>query len=291
MPSTSITDQVIQDIRAENPRTQHVLRRMVHHLHAFVQDVQPTQNEWETAIDFLTRTGQACHPKRQEFILLSDVLGVTMLVDALQHAHDIPDATESTVQGPFHAPSPPMEMGSHLAQGPERERGETTHVQGRVKDAVTHQPIAQATMEVWQSDDLGLYDVQQQRNTTTPNLRGTFVTGADGTYCFSTIKPASYPVPTDGPVGEYLRTAGRNAMRPAHIHFRVQAPGYQSLVTHIFVRGDPHLRSDAVYAVKDSLIVDFQQQRQTDDTNEDSDYHVKFDIGLTKIPHDDGIQQ
>ena len=276
----SLTNQVIQGIQAENPRTQHVLRRMVHHLHAFIQDVQPTQDEWATAIDFLTRTGQACNDKRQEFILLSDVLGVTMLVDALQHAdaNDNPAATETTVQGPFHAPSEFMEMGSNLAQGPERERGEAALVQGVVRDAATKQPIAQASIEVWQSDDLGFYDLQQQEQDA-PNLRGTFQTDSDGKYNFSTIKPASYPVPTDGPVGEYLRAAGRKPMRPAHVHFRVQAPSYHTLVTHIFVKGDPYLDSDAVYAVKNSLIVEFQKQ------SDDDKYQVDFDIGLTKA-HD-----
>ena len=277
----SLTDQVMQGIQAENPRTQHVLRRLVHHLHAFVKDVQPTQAEWATAVDFLTRTGQACHDKqRQEFILLSDVLGITMLVDALQHQHDAPYATESTVQGPFHAPSPRLDMGCHLARGPERDRGATTIVQGSVQDALTQQPIADASMEVWQSDDLGFYDLQQ--DTTTTNLRGTFTTGADGAYHFYTIRPASYPVPTDGPVGEYLRAAGRQAFRPAHIHFRVQAAGYQTLVTHIFVQGDPYLQSDAVYAVKDSLIVEFQKQKQTNNDN-NVKYHVDFDIGLTAL--------
>eukprot|EP00977_Amphora_coffeiformis_P000711 scaffold152_cov163-Amphora_coffeaeformis.AAC.9 len=208
-----------------------------------------------------------------------------MLVDALQHVHDPAAATESTVQGPFHAPSPRMEMGSHLAQGLERERGETTRVHGVVKDAVTHQPIAHASLEVWQSDDLGMYDLQQPDTTTTrpTNLRGTFETGADGIYHFSTIKPASYPVPTDGPVGEYLRAAGRHAMRPAHIHFRVKAPGYQTLVTHIFVQGDPYLKSDAVYAVKDSLIVDFQKRTSDGDDGDGDMYRVDFDILLTSI--------
>lgn len=276
---SSITDQVIDGIQSDDLRTRHVLRRMVHHLHAFIQDVQPTQDEWATAIDFLSRTGQKCDDIRQEFILFSDVLGVTMLVDALQHAgvaNDNPAATETTVQGPFHAPSELMPMGSNLAQGPERERGESTFVHGTVRDATTKQPIGQASIEVWQSDDLGLYDLQQKGRDESPNLRGTFQTGSDGKYHFHTIKPASYPVPTDGPVGEYLRAAGRHAMRPAHIHFCVQAPGYQTLVTHIFVRGDTYLDSDAVYAVKDSLIVDFQRQQEGDR------YQVDFDIGLTR---------
>ena len=279
----NLTQQVIDRIQSSNPRTQYILRRLIHHLHAFVKDVQLTEDEWATAIDFLTRTGQKCNDKRQEFILLSDVLGVTMLVDSLQHpatanndGNSAQSVTETTVKGPFYAPSFPMELGANIAQGPEQNRGEKTIVQGVVKDAVTGQPIAQAKVDVWQSDDRGNYDIQQpemQNNKT--NLRGHFYTGPDGKYSFCTIKPASYPIPTDGPVGEYMKAAGCRIIRPAHIHFQIDAPGYDRLVTHLFVKGDPHLEADPVFGVKDSLIVDFVNKN-------DGTYQVDYDFGLTR---------
>ncbi len=275
-----ITNQVLERLHAENPRTEEILRQLIVHLHSFVTITQLTSEEWSTAIDFLTRTGQKCDIQRQEFILLSDVLGVSMLVDSIQHQSQpttMPNATESTVQGPFHAPSNPATMGDHLAKGPERTRGEPTIVRGVVRDAVSGRPIENATLDVWQSDDLGRYDVQISK---TKNLRATFTTNADGQYNFRTIKPASYPVPTDGPVGELLEVMGRHPMRPAHIHFLVQAPGYSRLVTHLFVKGDPYLESDAVFGVKDSLIVEFVKKNGV--------YEVDFDVIL--VPQCNAMQ-
>jgi len=264
--SATLTEEVLDHIQAENPRTQEILQHLVHHLHAFIKEVKPTADEWFTAIDFLTRTGKKCDEKRQEFILLSDVLGVSMLVDSIEKSvvkEQFPKATESTVQGPFHAPSDPATMGDQLAKGPEQERGAPTIVRGFVQDAATGEPIENAKIDVWQSDDLGNYDLQIKDSDLEKNLRATFTTGDDGRYWFRTIKPASYPVPTDGPVGELLRAMGRHPMRPAHIHFMVDRPGYQRLVTHLFVKGDPYLESDAVFGVKDSLIVDFTKNTET----------------------------
>jgi hydroxyquinol 1,2-dioxygenase len=318
-PSNSITQQVLERLQAETPRTQEILQKLVNHLHALIQDVQPTQDEWFTAIDFLTRTGQKCDDTRQEFILLSDVLGVSMLVDSIHsssspknttnddaaktkpnHHPLFPKATESTVQGPFHVPSDPAQMGDQLAKGPEQARGAPTRVSGVVHDAATGQPIPNASIDVWQSDDRGQYDLQQQDAPhqlleKKKNLRATFTTSQDGRYWFRTIRPASYPVPTDGPVGELLHAMGRHAMRPAHIHFMVEAPGYRRLVTHLFVKGDPYLDSDAVFGVKESLIVEFQKESATTTTTDDggggsvTGYQVEFDVGL--VPKtSDGMQ-
>ena len=250
----ALTDLVISRIKAENSRNQEVLTKLVKHLHAFVKDVEPTEAEWFTAIKFLTQTGQKCDDKRQEFILFSDVLGVSMLVDAINHRSKS-SITETTVKGPFHAAAQRYEAGENIARGSEAERGEATVVRGRVLTS-DGKPIANATLDVWQSDDIGYYDVQDV-NQPQMNLRGIFTTNAQGEFWFRTIKPAAYPVPTDGPVGDLLRASGRHAMRPAHIHFWIKAEGYQDIITHLFVEGDEYLESDAVFGVKDSLVIPF----------------------------------
>lgn len=252
----NLTDAVLAQINAPNPRTQQIATSLVKHLHAFVREVEPTEAEWFTAIDFLTRTGQKCDEKRQEFILLSDTLGVSMLVDAINHRREQSTITESTVLGPFHAPALTMELGANIARGPEAERGEPCVVRGRVLDPAGR-PIPGATLDVWQAADDGFYDVQPESNQPEMNLRGIFRADEQGAFWFRTIKPRHYPIPTDGPVGELLLATGRHPMRPAHIHFLIDAPGYQRLVTHLFVRGDDYLASDAVFGVKDSLVVDF----------------------------------
>jgi protocatechuate 3,4-dioxygenase beta subunit len=252
---TQLTDTVISRIKAENPRSQEILSKLVKHLHAFIKDVEPTEDEWFKAIDFLTRTGQKCDKKRQEFILFSDVLGASMLVDAINHRAQ-GDSTATTVTGPFHAAAHVYKSGDNIARGPEAQRGEPTVVSGRVLDS-DGRPL-NATIDVWQSDDIGYYDVQDV-NQPEMNLRGVFKTNASGEFWFRTIKPAAYPIPTDGPVGELLRTSGRDAMRPAHIHFWIKSDGYKDLITHLFVAGDKYLNSDAVFGVKESLILNFEK--------------------------------
>lgn len=280
----NLTDAVLARINTEDGRTREVLMKLVTHLHAFIRDVEPTEAEWLRAIDFLTRTGQTCDDKRQEFILLSDVLGVSMLVDAINH-RQAGGVTETTVTGPFHAQAPPLAMGTNIATGPEKERGEPTVVRGQVND-LDGNPIAGATLDVWQSDDIGYYDLQDV-NQPEMNLRGIFKTGRDGRYWFRTIKPSSYPVPTDGPVGELLRAAGRHPMRPAHIHFMVSAPGYERVITHVFVEGDEYLESDAVFGVKDSLVVDFVKNESPEAANQydfkTPFYEVDFDFNLKQL--------
>ena len=239
----------------DDPRLKSIMTSVITHLHAVVREVEPTLEEWGQAIDFLTQVGHWCDDTRQEFILLSDTLAVSMLVDTL--AHRKPDsATESTVLGPFHVPdAPELQFGANISRG---RSGEPTLVTGRVL-GIDGTPIANAKLDVWQASAEGLYDVQEIERFPDMNLRGIFYTDSEGQFGFCTEKPASYPVPTDGPVGVMLKALGRHAMRPAHIHFMVSAEQHQPLTTHLFVRGDPYLESDAVQAVKDSLIVDFKQ--------------------------------
>lgn len=280
----NLTDEVLTRINTEDERMREILTKLVLHLHAFVRDLEPTEDEWFRAIDFLTRTGQTCDDKRQEFILLSDVLGVSMLVDAINH-RNVGELTETTVTGPFHAAAPSLEMGTNIATGPERERGELTLVRGRVID-INGNPVDGATIDVWQADDAGYYDIQDASQPEM-NLRGVFMTAEDGRYWFRTIKPSSYPVPTDGPVGELLWASGRHPMRPAHIHFMVSAPGYERLITHVFVEGDEYLESDAVFGVKDSLVIDFVRNDSREAANqygfEPPFYEVDFDFRLKPL--------
>ncbi|HEX2685450.1 MAG TPA: dioxygenase [Kofleriaceae bacterium] len=236
---------------APDPRVRTVLHQLISHLHAFVRDVDLTFDEWRAAIDFLTRTGHASSATRQEFILLSDVLGVSMLVDARNHSGRA-GATETTVLGPFyvgeHRVAP---HGTDLSPG---SPGERVFVDASVTD-VTGRPIAGAMIDVWHAGSDGLYDSQRPGyRLDEPAMRARFISGDDGRFFFRTSVPRSYPVPTDGPVGELLRASDRHAMRPAHIHFLLAAPGFETLVTHVFVAGDRYLDSDAVFGVKPSLV-------------------------------------
>lgn len=233
-------------------RYQVVLRSLVTHLHAFVSEVRLTEEEWRTGIDFLTRTGHITDDKRQEFILLSDVLGVSMQVIGLNNERPA-SATESTVFGPFFVEgSPALANGADLANG---ASGVSCFMYGRVL-SLAGEPIPAARIEVWQADDQGFYDVQYQERTEA-HCRGHLHTDADGRYAFWSVRPEAYPIPSDGPVGELLAAARRSPMRPAHVHFMITAPGYKTLITHVFRAGDPYLTSDAVFAVKRSLITEF----------------------------------
>ena len=240
---------------APNPRVKQILTSVVRHLHAAIRECELTQEEWMFAIQFLTATGQKCDDKRQEFILLSDTLGVSMLVDAINNRKPA-GATESTVLGPFHvAGAPVKQMGDTISID---GKGEPTFVSGRVVDTAG-KPIAGAVLDVWQTSSDGFYDTQDPSQPGM-NLRGLFTTGADGRYFFRTVKPCSYPIPTDGPVGVMLNALGRHAMRPAHIHVIAGAKGYFPVTTHFFVDGDPYLDSDAVFGVKTGLIIPFEER-------------------------------
>lgn len=234
-------------------RLAQVMSRLVHHLHAFVKDVALTQEEWGLAIDFLTRTGQMCDDKRQEYILLSDVLGVSMLVDAINNRRP-EGATENTVLGPFHVDGvPELPMGANICKDGAKEpclfEGVVTDLQGK--------PLQGVRIDVWSDNEEGFYDVQQPGVQPENNNRGVFVTGADGRYWFQGIKPVSYPIPDDGPVGQLLGRLGRHPYRPAHMHFLLSREGFDTIVTHTFVGGDAYLASDAVFGVKASLIAPF----------------------------------
>jgi hydroxyquinol 1,2-dioxygenase len=234
-----------------DPRLREVMGALVRHLHAFAKEVQLTQAEWDAAIDFLTRTGQLCSRERQEFILLSDTLGFSMLVDAINHRRP-QGATENTVFGPFHVQgAPERAMGDCISLD---SKGESCLFEGSVQD-LDGNPVAQARLDVWCDNADGFYDVQQPGVQPQWNNRGIFTTGADGRYRFIGIKPVSYPIPHDGPVGQMLERLGRHPWRPAHLHFLVTAPGYQKVVTHTFVGDNPWLASDAVFGVKQSLVV------------------------------------
>ena len=257
---------------AADPRLAAVLASLVEHLHSFVQDVTLTQDEWGAAIDFLTATGQLCTPERQEFILLSDVLGVSMLVDAVNH-HRPPGATENTVLGPFHVEGAPFyEMDDTISLD---GKGESCRFSGRVTD-LSGNPTQGACLDVWSDNAEGFYDVQQPDAQPRWNNRGRFVTGEDGRYRFRGIKPTSYPIPNDGTVGSLLAGLGRHPYRPAHMHFIVTAPGYETVVTHTFTEDDQYLESDAVFGVKESLIVSYQRVEDAD-----VQWQSTFDFALT----------
>ena len=236
-----------------NPRLAQVMASLVKHLHAFAKEVHLTQAEWDYGIDFLTKTGQICSGERQEFILLSDTLGFSMLVDAINNRRPN-GATENTVFGPFHVDgAPELPMGSNICLD---GKGEPCLFQGRVVD-LDGKPIKGARVDVWSDNADGYYDVQQPELQPKWNNRGVFVTGEDGAYSFVGIKPVSYPIPDDGPVGQMLAHLGRHPYRPAHMHYLVTASGFEKLVTHTFVGGDTYLTSDAVFGVKSSLIAPF----------------------------------
>jgi catechol 1,2-dioxygenase len=243
------------------PRLYEVMSALVKHLHAFIKEVEPTNQEWMQGIRFLTRTGQMCTDWRQEFILLSDTLGVSMLVETINNRKPS-GATETTVLGPFYiSDAPRYPNGANICLD---GKGEPLLVRGRVTD-LEGRPIAGALLDVWQANDEGFYDVQQKGVQPDMNLRGMFTTDAEGRYFFKSAKPRFYPIPDDGTVGKMLKALGRHPFRPAHIHFIVGAEGYRPITTHVFDPDDPYLSSDAVFGVKESLIVDF---RKVDDPAE-----------------------
>ncbi|MGW3443890.1 dioxygenase family protein [Streptomyces sp. NPDC001076] len=259
MPGTgeatkAITAAAVDSFRdTPDRRLRELLQGLVRHLHGYVRELRPTIQEWEYAVDYLTAVGQKCDPTRQEFILLSDVLGVSMLVETVNEQGG---GTESTVLGPFH-----------VVESPKRESGDNIDLMGTGTPCVVSlrvtsadgSPLAGASADVWQCTEDGFYDVQQPDVQPPGNGRGLFRTDDEGRVWFRTVVPSHYPIPTDGPVGVLLGATGRHPYRPAHIHFIVEADGHRTLTTHIFVADGPYLDSDAVFAVKESLVVDFPQ--------------------------------
>jgi hydroxyquinol 1,2-dioxygenase len=278
----SITQAVIGRLAGcRDPRFKEVMTSLISHLHDFIRDVRLTEQEWFTAIQFLTDVGKACTDKRQEFILLSDTLGASILVITLNHPPE-EGSVESTVLGPYYwEGAPELPLGSNLAEG---VSGEPTLYSGRVLD-VAGRPIAGATLDIWSGDGEGNYDMQMPGQTEM-RARGKIRTDAQGRYWFRSIRPSFYPVPVDGPVGRMLAAMGRHPNRPGHIHMIVSAPGHQAVTTHLFVANSPYLDSDAVFGTKESLVVDFKRHAAgTASTGEHIDrpyYTAEYDFRLRK---------
>jgi len=267
----NITQAVIaRFVDTPDARLKEIMTSLVQHLHAFARDVKLTEAEWFQGIEFLTRVGHMTDDKRQEFILLSDTLGLSMLVVAMNNAKP-EGATESTVFGPFFVEgAPKYGHGDDVANG---AVGVPCLVRGRVVD-LEGNPVPGAAIEVWQADAEGKYDVQrpgQSRH----QARGALVAGCKGEYHFRSILAEAYPIPDDGPVGDMLRATRRHPWRPAHLHFMIRAPGYETLITHVFRDGDRYLDSDAVFGVRQSLIADWKKQP-------DGSYLVEYDFVLNK---------
>lgn len=252
----NITAAVIDRFQnTPNPRLKQIITSLVRHLHDFVRDVELTEEEWAFAIDFLTRTGKLCTDRRQEFILLSDTLGISMLVDAINHRF-AEGATESTVLGPFYVQNPPeAPLGADIRG---EAKGEPLYVDGSILSD-DGKPVPNCIIDVWHSNAEGFYDVQLPE-LEEPTLRARFHSDDQGRFRFWTILPRYYPIPYDGTVGEMLMATKRHPNRPAHVHFKIIADGHETLVTHLFVDGDQYLDSDAVFAVKSSLIRDFTKE-------------------------------
>ena len=251
----SITQAVIDRLASsDDARFKQVMTSLITHLHDFIRDVRLTEAEWFTAIEFLTDVGKTCSEKRQEFILLSDTLGVSILVITINHPA-LDGSAESTVQGPFYwEGAPDLPAGSNLAAG---VKGEPAFYSGRVL-STDGKPLAGALLDIWSGDGEGNYDMQIPGETTM-KARGRIRTDAAGRYSFRSIRPTFYPVPTDGPVGRMLRKMGRHPYRPGHIHMIVSAPGHLPVTTHLFVAGSEYLDSDAVFGMKESLVAEFRR--------------------------------
>ncbi|MEZ5936515.1 MAG: dioxygenase [Alphaproteobacteria bacterium] len=278
-----ITDAVLSTFdQTTDPRQKKILAAMAKHLHAFIAEVEPTEEEWLAAIDFLTRTGQMCDDKRQEFILLSDVLGATARVDLINHRFPA-GATQNSVLGPFFMENrPTCANGDDISGG---QRGNPMFFSGRVLDT-EGRPLEGARVDIWHSDGIGAYDVMMPDLDAEYAMRGLFHADAEGRFWFSSIVPISYPIPLDGTVGELMHATNRSPTRPAHVHVRIEAPGFERLTTMLFVDGDPHLDTDPVFGVKNQLIVPFtpaSDHRAPDgEPVADGTYVVDYDFVLAK---------
>ena len=265
--------QAVMDLISDtpDPRLKFVLTSLITHLHNFAREVELTEQELLAGILFLTATGQKCDDKRQEFILLSDILGLSMLTVAMNNKKP-EGCTESTVFGPFHVEGAPVyENGADISNG---ALGDPCLVRGTVKD-LNGAPIAGAVLEVWQADAAGYYDVQYP-DLETHQARGILKSQEDGSFEFRTVVAVAYPIPTDGPVGDLLRATGRHPWRPAHLHFMIKAKNYETLVTHVFRNGDQYLDSDAVFGVRQTLVADWIKQP-------DGDHTLNYDFVLNPV--------
>jgi hydroxyquinol 1,2-dioxygenase len=252
----NITELAVERWRtAHDPRLAELMAALVRHLHDFAREVQLTEAEWMAAIQWLTSAGQACDDKRQEFILASDVLGLSMLVVQLNHRFDAA-ATPATVLGPFHiAGSPSLPYGGDMSEG---LPGTPLYVTGTVR-SVTGEPVAGAVLDVWQADEEGLYE-SQIPTIDEARLRAVYASRDDGGYCVRTIAPRGYSIPMDGPVGALMERTDISHFRPAHVHFLIGADGYERLITHLFQSGAEYLENDVVFGTKEALVVEFQER-------------------------------
>jgi hydroxyquinol 1,2-dioxygenase len=256
-----VTEDNITDLAAErwgtahDPRTAELMTALVRHLHAFAREVRLTEAEWMAAIQWLNRTGQISNEKREEFILTSDVLGLSMLVVQMNHRLD-PRATPATVLGPFHIEgSPELGFGDDMSQG---LPGTPLYIHGVVRD-LDGNPVPNAVLDIWQADNEGLYE-SQHADVDEARLRAKYATREDGTYCARTVAPLGYTIPMDGPVGELMATTDISHFRPAHVHFLLNVPGYEPLITHLFQEGADYLDSDVVFGVKEELVVRYEER-------------------------------
>ena len=277
------TEENLTDLALErwnnipDPRLREVMQSFVKHLHGFVREIEPTPQEWFAAIDWLTRTGKISSEKRQEFILASDVLGISMLVDALNNRR-VSGATPNTVEGPFHIPgSPELADGENVTDG---APGIPCFVVGHVRD-LNGKPIGGVTLDMWQTDGEGLYE--DQRGSSEPYMRGIYHSKADGGFTVRTVAPIGYTIPMDGPVGELMGRTKISHFRPAHIHFCLEAPGYHRCVTHLFEKGDKYIETDVVFGVKEPLITTFNKmpagaKAPTGETMNEPFYVVNYDF-------------
>ena len=278
-----MTEQAHQELLADvlsryaaspNPRLREISEAAVRHLHAFVEEVGLQRDEWFAGIQFLTATGQMCDDTRQEFILLSDTLGVSALVEFVTHGGS-EGTTENTVLGPFYVPgSPARERGESMLVDP--DDGDRVVIRGTVTDD-SGTPLAGATLDCWQNSTAGSYAVQQPGVQSAENLRGIYTTDADGTYELRSVRPMPYSIPSDGPVGDVLRANGRGVMRPGHTHLWVRSPGCKDLITHVFDADTDYLHEDAVFGVRPSLVRRFVP-------GDDGEFVATFDVVLDRLP-------
>jgi len=256
MTEDDLTDVVVARLDATpDPRMREVTQALVRHLHAFAKEVRLTDEEWLAGISFLTATGQMCDERRQEFILLSDTLGFSSLIDLINHSDVEALATEPTILGPFYVPgSPERAFGESMVEY--EDGGEVAIFRGVVTDTAGN-PLEGVLLDVWQNAATGFYAVQQPDEQPATNLRGRYLTDGEGRYEIRTVRPVPYPIPADGPVGRLLRATGRHEWRAAHIHVKASKAGYEPVTSHVFDRASRYLDSDTVFGVKDSLIEDF----------------------------------
>jgi hydroxyquinol 1,2-dioxygenase len=284
-----VTEKNLTDIVLErwshvpDPRLRQIMQALVKHMHAFVREIEPTEAEWFTAIDWLTRTGQLSTDKRQEFILVSDTLGVSMLVDAINHRF-ASKATPTTVTGPFHIhDSPELADGADMAQG---APGIPCFVHGKVSD-MDGRPVGNVMLDVWQTDGEGLYEAQRPEVTDTW-MRGIYHSKPDGNYLIRTVAPICYTIPLDGTVGELFHRTNISPYRPAHIHFMIKAPSFHAVTTHLFQKGDEYIETDVVYGVKEPLIVEFEKKPAgskalSGEVMNEPFYEVRYDFTLQRL--------